>query len=532
MFIGRLESSRFVVVIALILGLPIAVLFFLLIKPVAKRMDISATGSRSSTQWFWVILVVSVAICVRLGLGYARPVFMAGDSIGYIQQAQEFIKTGSFEHFNVLRPIGYPLVVMAAFEFFEDASVGLLVIQGVISLLTALAAYAAAIQVSSFRVSLAVLNVVSLDPMLLVYEHYVLTESLAAFWVATMAFFFVTLLHAAALRKHWSLLGMSVLCGLFFGASVYVRGNLRITALVLIVVASLAFLSQIKWYRALVAIGLLVGITTGVSYPQLDPDESMSVLHWNRVLFMAVGGFSDRASMNQAGSFSYSNWEDIDANADQLQREPHKVVWALDEEARSYDRFATTTEAYEAYAYETVFRKGPTFFGFWSMWMVNLLGGPPPPDQDENEFWSLGLRGLDTYSSDNWSGPRPSNELSAQTLSRVTRPIAEPTGLAALIQQSFDLVYGGFKPLRWMVLVLFLLGFVIALRHLAWPLMGLCLMALANAGFLATIMLSGNTRFGVPFYPVVWLVAFITMGLITRQIRDQFWVRQKIEVDH
>lgn len=532
-FAGRLDVSRSAFAVVVLFSMPFGLLlYWMLVIPLRVGCRPSyqfgqpspPNGAGLRRVWLWMkrasLVVVVLAVCAagRLALMEVRPAFMAGDSVDYIDGAEIFLETGTFEHFTVLRPAGYPLVVAAALQFFPDANLGLLVLQSVIGLLTALCLFAIAAQLTSFWVALTVLVLVACDPVLLVYEHYVLTENLAAFWVAVVSLVFVTLIRlTGGQRAFWGVLLLCGVAGILFGGGVYIRGNLRIVGLVLFAAAVLVLFLRMKPHVAVIGTLLMGSLGAVVAYPQLDPAQSLSVLRWNRVLFIGQSGLADRRAMNQAGSLAYERWRELDRKATEEMLLPYMVVYALNDEVWVAQRFESLEAAYEAYAHEVVFRQGPNFLPYWAVWFGQQLGLPDGV-RDENDVWSRAVRGQQVPpNGENWLMERPAaDRLTEVTVMAFTRPAPEADGRAAVTLSIFNGLYVVTKAVRYGLPLLVMLGALSAWRARDWPVVGLALVVLVNAGFLATVAMAGGTRFGAPFLPLLWLLGGLGLVILGR----------------
>jgi hypothetical protein len=138
-----------------------------------------------------LLVVALVAVAFKLGFALRIPAFIAKDSQAYFLPAYDLIHSGQFE-LGLRRTPGYPLFLAGALGLVGDDLRGILLVQHLLGVATAVLAFA--LGRLTFGRDPAVGRVVGMTAGLLTavsaplvaYEHYLLTETLFAFVVTAM----------------------------------------------------------------------------------------------------------------------------------------------------------------------------------------------------------------------------------------------------------------------------------------------------------------------------------------------------------
>ncbi len=274
---------------------------------------------RIGTRWRgWRTWVMWGAACVLVAgiKAFAAinvPLVLTGDSVEYAVNAIVVHDTGSCAHFNAWRMPGYS-ILLAALMRFGTLSTMVAALHATAGLATAcLAGLVArrAIPGTSFAGPL-VLLLVGLDPVGLMYERMLLTETICGF-----AFIFsVWLAVGAGSHPRWSGAAWRLaLCGLVLALATLIRANVQVfAALVPSIAAAAWFLANRRaqsgpWAgrRAFARAALLALVAGGVVAACLVP----RVLHIRRTdgqYTLAIGGdFTRMLGLADAGLIDLDN---------------------------------------------------------------------------------------------------------------------------------------------------------------------------------------------------------------------------------
>ena len=166
--------------------------------PTAGRLPVAPPGeaaSRPASAQAWtcargwlaahpdlalVGTILAVGLVLRLALLYrVPPLFMPGDSQSFLTPAYDLARGLGFD-LILKRPLGYPLLLAAVISGLGEDLRGLVFVQAMVGLITVAATYWLG-RVTFGRTAGAVAALsVALGGQLLIYEHYVLAESIFA----------------------------------------------------------------------------------------------------------------------------------------------------------------------------------------------------------------------------------------------------------------------------------------------------------------------------------------------------------------
>jgi len=128
--------------------------------------------------------ILALGMLVRLALLYRIPsLFMPGDSQSFLIPAYDLARGLGFDPI-LKRPLGYPLLLAAVIAAFGEDLRSLVFVQAMLGLVTVAATYWLGRLAFGRVVGVLAALSVALGGQLLIYEHYVLAESVFAMWVA------------------------------------------------------------------------------------------------------------------------------------------------------------------------------------------------------------------------------------------------------------------------------------------------------------------------------------------------------------
>jgi len=137
-----------------------------------RHPDLSAVG---------VVLVLGLLIRIAL-LYRIPPLFMPGDSQSFLTPAFDLARGLGFDPI-LKRPLGYPLLVAAAITWLGEDLRGLVFLQAMLGLVTVAATYWIGRLVFNRAAGVLASLTVALGGQLLIYEHYILAESVFAMFL-------------------------------------------------------------------------------------------------------------------------------------------------------------------------------------------------------------------------------------------------------------------------------------------------------------------------------------------------------------
>jgi hypothetical protein len=145
--------------------------------------------------------VLAVGLLFRLALLYRiPPLFMPGDSQSFLVPAYDLARGLGFDPI-LKRPLGYPLLVAAAIVLLGEDLRGLVFVQAMLGLVTVTGTYWLGRLVFGRLTAILASLSVAVGGQLLIYEHYILAESIFGMFVALALL--ALLLAVRAERRAW-----------------------------------------------------------------------------------------------------------------------------------------------------------------------------------------------------------------------------------------------------------------------------------------------------------------------------------------
>ncbi|MCC7371932.1 MAG: glycosyltransferase family 39 protein [Chloroflexi bacterium] len=227
-------------------------------SPASAARLARATGPGRRLAAWWrahpdlapLLLILAVGLVFRLALLYRiPPLFMPGDSQSFLMPGYDLARGLPFDPI-LKRPLGYPLLVAAAISSLGEDLRGLVFVQAMLGLVTLTATYwIGRLVFGRLAGSLAALSV-AIGGQLLVYEHYILAESVFAMWTALAVLAIILAARAERRAWQWALVG---------GLAIGLASLFRPIAEVLVPLAPLYLLALLRpWRRALALSALVV----------------------------------------------------------------------------------------------------------------------------------------------------------------------------------------------------------------------------------------------------------------------------------
>ncbi|HZO32975.1 MAG TPA: glycosyltransferase family 39 protein, partial [Chloroflexota bacterium] len=140
--------------------------------------------SRRHPDLACLALVLAFGLLFRLALLYrVPPLFMPGDSQSFLTPAYDLARGLGFDPI-LKRPLGYPLLLSAVIATLGEDLRSLVFVQAMLGLVTVAAAFWIGRLVFGRVVGTLAALSVAMGGQLLIYEHYVLAESVFAMFLA------------------------------------------------------------------------------------------------------------------------------------------------------------------------------------------------------------------------------------------------------------------------------------------------------------------------------------------------------------
>ncbi len=472
-------------------------------------------------------LGLSLVVAVRLWMGWWAPLFVSYDGIQYFSQAQTLLDTGRFDHFDAFRMLGYSIFLAPFLALFHDFGPPIALVQAVMGGAVAWFTWDIARRALPAWWAAAAMIYVGLDPMLLAYEKFALTECISTFLVTLVAWMLMRY-HALCTTRpdgpSRSIL-LALALGAVCGAAAYVRSNLL---LFLVLAPAVVLAVQVGQRRPLRGL-LHSGVTCSVALCCVIPWVMRNYATFGYPIF-AVGRYAQQAcsfwdadalDLNQPPVWSVQQWKSLNSRG----YFPHTELWALLFESRmkggnSHDPFTNQEIKSRVLVEESLARRPLNVLHGMLVAFANHTGLWNKLRQTsgrETVFWTRNLRGEQGSRTNLLQGTTAGGrDAVAQRLHDIERDISYMHGSAAALW--FNDLYYTYELSRPLAGVLFLVGLLVLLRRGSWPVAIAAMIALANITALSVLVGTAIDRYGVPFKPLLALTATYAMhALIPRR---------------
>ena len=478
----------------------------------------------------WVVIGFTLIVVVRVWLTLWAPVLVSYDGIQYISNAQRLLDTGSTDHFghNGFRMPGYSFLIAPLLLGFHDFGTALLVFQALLGLLIAWCCYDMLKAWLPPPWPLVGLLYVGLDPVLLTYEHFALTECVSTAFVVLASWLVVRRLGDPSRGQGpiRIILG-GVLLGLICGASAYVRSSLQVLLVVVPVALLLMGWRRGQRKRALVAASVTAAAAVLCVVPWIIRNQRvlgrLEFAPYGEVQKLASLWDADALDFNQTPAYTHEEWKEIRGmgyfghvfavellKRFELDESRGLTVWpSFEVKSRFLDR--------ESLARHPVHAIHGGIVAFCNQ--IGLWNKLRQHSGRENIFWSRILRGDELSATNLIDGLYKVDGFGAaqHRLPDIERNIIPLRGSATALW--FNDVFFTFEFTRPVIALLFLIGLFLAVyeRNLAVSAVGL--ITLAHTLALAILVLTAIDRYGVPFKPLIAVIAIWALGRVVLRRR-------------
>ncbi len=452
----------------------------------------------------WPVLAIVLVALVRVWVATWAPFFYSWDSMDYFAKGLEFLRSHSLEQFDAIRPAGYSLWLALCLSLGAAPSLTIPAASALLGVATAVLTYLMLRRFVAPPWPVVGLLLVGLDPILLMFERYALTETLTTFLVVLIVWAVTTPFARDATRLSGR---VHELCGAAFvglccAAAIYVRSNLT----PLLVLAPLALLLAAlqrpmkRWFRLagpIVALGVMalflppsVLRTRAAASHEFTPLKRLeSAGELGQLDFNQTALYTHDAWLRQ-GAGDFHSFSQAQALAEMQARHPH----------------ANLLMAAESFAYLSgllVHAQPLEFIGANAYLALPLCGRPAQMNPQCTNFVPL-TKQASSYAA--VAATHPDLEID-------TSYLASCPACAW-----FDRLFQGYHLLLPPLAILSLAGTVLALRNRSYGLFAVALVALGNfAPFV--YMFSPTDRYGLPFRVALIPLAVYALHCLCQALR-------------
>lgn len=471
------------------------------------------------------------------------PTLYCPDSMGYLAGAIRLIRERSLVGFEGPRVPGFGVLLAALWVLPGDFSIGFAIIQSCLTLGTTFFAWRVAMRLMPRALASVVLVLVGLSPLMLAWQRFVMSETLSAYLVTLAVWLAMRSLpiegsQGSSPRTNNAeedagfgreALGACVL-GVVCAAGAYTRGNLQL--LFVFVPVLFAAASWRRWgvggAPALGAIALTVSVACVLPramWNLREYGEAKLVVgegYQRNLTTQMVGLMED----NQSGVLAPSAWQALERGRREGTIDAYSAhdIWMKSERLHApagLKGWGERSAKLDVPAMESIAREPVKAAKVAALGTLNILGlwRTERWGFAENEYWSRPLRGVhpgtverDGLVTNMWTGREivegmvslretDRDQLWTRTNRDITRQVqgADARRFAAwwCAEDALRPILGG----------LFVCGAMFAFVRRDGPVLVISALVAANATALAVLTLSGIDRYGVPFEPLLRVVA-------------------------
>lgn len=455
------------------------------------------------------------------------PMLYCPDSMGYLAGAIRVLREHTLAGFEGPRVPGFGVVLAALWALPGEFAVWVGALHAIAGLGTAYAAWRLAQRCVSRGAGLVVLLLVGCSPLVLGWQRFVMSESLSALVVTLAAWLAVRQGRDAGFGR--AAMG-AVALGLVCAMGAYVRGNLQL--LVVFVPLLLAAASWRRWgvagAPALGAIALAVGVACVLPramWNLQEYGEAKLVVGegYQRNLTTQMTGLMDD---NQSGVLSPDEWRSLTKGRHEGAIDAYSAqdVWMRSDRLHApagLKGWGERSAKLDVPAMESIAREPAKAAKIAALGTLNILGlwRTDRWGFAENDYWSRPLRGIrpstreeGVRTTNMWTGREiveSMSSLSAEDQERLWTRTNRDITRAAMSGHArlFARWWGVEDAVRPMLAGLFVIGGLVALVRRDGVMLVIALLVAANAAALAVLTLSGIDRYGVPYEPLLRIVA-------------------------
>ena len=452
------------------------------------------------------------------------PMLMEGDGGGFVWFALHFWRDGRFSNFDGWRLPGYATLISPFVGLMNHYAAGIGVLQAGLGILTSLCVWDLLRRRIGTLWAMAAAALVACDPMLLMWQRYVLSECLAGFLVTGLVWLVgrVVLDRPRPPGMIAEQVGIPLLLGGVCAAAIYTRANFQTFVVVVPAALCLAGLLRGRGWLAFTPGLLVIAVASLLVAPAflrnrevLNRTELIVGADHNRCVFSWQNGAIE---YNQVGGVTFPEYREIRAKVDSHQM--HELMFtdflaqsptiSLPEgtpppTAKDIRSGVVTRESLARLPEVFVRRIAAGFFS-----LLGFKFRTPWYYSHTVDNMSRVLRGdFDTRTTTNFDDGINAALLPPEMQSAIAR-MREPVAAFRFSPNAaaFNALFRLYRVLRPPIIVAFLLACVAHLRRGDATMLLAAGLLLANAAGIALLQYTGMDRYGAPFYPLMATVAF------------------------
>lgn len=479
---------------------------------------------------FVVLFVVHGLIASNL------PVFVSGDGIDYLNGADGLTNGSDFSRLADYKVPGLSFILAGLMRISEDPIAGFGWFNAVIAVLNGVLSCLAVRSRAGRWWGLMAALLVGLHPTLITYQTWLLREVPAAL-IMNLLFIGIITVPFLAGRGRKSLVGAAIAFGVICACGAYIRENFALLIFIVPVAAALSL--RDGWRTRIVFASVILLTSIALVYPRVALihrkygvwSTVAPKLAWNQLL----SSWQNRSyTGNDIRVFEFHEWNSLVSNSlrqplsdyefstrvlngyrsragirDESPEEIAKNIRSIVRDMRDIEHSSLSQSAALSFVNQ---------LGLW-----NIQAGSQRLQAASAEYYSTVLRGERVWWPDNFA---------EDARAALHTPQSQPfkARLESLMLQSkrshrwledsvfgnfFNEMFYAFRAVRPVVALLFLAGVVIAIRKRDIPI--LVTHSIVLAFIVSTALGTGALadRFAVPFIPVMWCCALISLCNLT-----------------
>jgi len=475
-----------------------------------------------SGERFVTLAALAAVIALHAAMTAWTPLLLAPDSTDYFRHADTLARTGGTDQFDFWHPPGYSFFVAPFMLTFDRFGVALHWAQAAAGVAVAVLSWWMARRWMPHPWPLLVLVLVGCDPIVLTYEHWALTEILAA--LLLMSACALAMRGRVASPPSQVTIVTAVAIGALCAAAAYVRANLQLLfglVPLLFIAAHLRKPNRIGVAACAVCIGVVAVACLAPWLIRNNHKFGRPELAIGRGFTRALSGYNSRIiDPNQSSLFAYDHWKSVQRQISNGLGDfgyLTEIQKAQGLQMPNEQRAAIKANAQcEVVVRESLARDPWGTLGAMGMAFTTQLGlwtRYDHPTANENVHWSGPLRGQPIAETTNWPVTFENDPSLAPLIARTKSDVTFLRGSRP--GEMFNELFMGYRAVRPLIVLASLIAIILAVRRRNWPAAVLGGTIVVHAVLLSTLLFSALDRYCVPFIGLTDLLAVYAVFSIT-----------------